>query len=489
MKQKPTILLLFAVLSLLLLGLPATATPPDKPRLLVLTDIGGDPDDIQSLRRLLLYANEFHLEGVIATSTHGPAGQRQKGVYHIFENHIHDAVDDYEKVVNNLSLHRDGYPSAAQLRSIVKKGQANRGVLNLSPGRSTEGSQHIIAMVDATTEPLHISIWGGAHDLAQALLDVKATREPEVLNEFISRIRVYAIGDQDRNHGSEKGTGQWILENFPGIWYIEAGPSWLADVASGGYRGIYQNDSPTDDKDVKPLVRPGLELNQGEWVKENVLKWGPLGERYPPLVVHHPKSGRNTAGVKEGDTPSWFYLLPHGLNDPSHPEWGGWGGRFEHVGARWYTDAQDDHWSGSPDGALRRKWTVARWREAYQNDFAARMQWCVLNVKQANHNPVAVIDGDDSGKVLTLKVRKGTSVTLDAGLSHDPDGDAIAFRWWLYHEASSTIAALRNDTGKTVTVELPAYTQPGEVHLVLEVTDDRTPRLFSYRRVILEVIP
>ena len=35
------------------------------PRLLVLTDIGDDPDDEQSLVRLLVYANKFDIEGFV----------------------------------------------------------------------------------------------------------------------------------------------------------------------------------------------------------------------------------------------------------------------------------------------------------------------------------------------------------------------------------------------------------------------------------------
>jgi hypothetical protein len=30
----------------------------------------------------------------------------------------------------------------------------------------------------------------------------------------------------------------------------------------------------------------------------------------------------------EGDTPAWLSLVPNGLNEPEHPDWGGWGGRY-----------------------------------------------------------------------------------------------------------------------------------------------------------------
>lgn len=44
---------------------------PVKQRLFVLTDITNEPDDQESLVRLLVYANEYDLEGIVATtSTH-----------------------------------------------------------------------------------------------------------------------------------------------------------------------------------------------------------------------------------------------------------------------------------------------------------------------------------------------------------------------------------------------------------------------------------
>lgn len=52
---------------------------PSKPRLLVLTDIGGDPDDQQSMVRLMVYANEFEIEGLIATAA-GTPGQLKEQV-------------------------------------------------------------------------------------------------------------------------------------------------------------------------------------------------------------------------------------------------------------------------------------------------------------------------------------------------------------------------------------------------------------------------
>ncbi|MBB5730768.1 hypothetical protein FHS99_003275 [Sphingomonas prati] len=52
------------------IGQPDVAQPSvPHPRLLVLTDIEADPDDTQSLIRLLLYANEIDIEGLVATTS------------------------------------------------------------------------------------------------------------------------------------------------------------------------------------------------------------------------------------------------------------------------------------------------------------------------------------------------------------------------------------------------------------------------------------
>lgn len=148
---------------------------------------------------------------------------------------------------------------------------------------------------------------------------------------------------------------------------------------------------------------------------------------------------------------------------------------------------EDDHWSGSDDASLRRKWTVARWREAYQNDFAARMRLCLLSYKEANHNPVAVIKGKSKDPILKLNVKPGENIKLDASESHDPDGDNLTFNWWMYDEISSAKVILSNNTEALAYISVPESATKGEIHLILEVKDDGNSELYSYRRVIMQV--
>src|ERR1700722_13621851 len=70
----------------------------DKPRLVVLTDIGNEPDDSMSMVRLLTYANEFDIEGLIAvTSVHLRTETHREMIEH--------RVRAYGEVVSNLRVH------------------------------------------------------------------------------------------------------------------------------------------------------------------------------------------------------------------------------------------------------------------------------------------------------------------------------------------------------------------------------------------------
>ncbi len=455
-----------------------------KPALIVLTDIGGDPDDTQSLRRLLVYSNEFNILGLIATADNIP---RPGYKHQINTKLILDAINDYSEVRDNLLLHDPDYPTAESLRAVVRGGQVNRGAENLAPGKATPGSQHIIETVDANREPIFITIWGGAHDLAQALLDVKSTRTPKEVQKFIRKLRIYAISDQDATNNIYTGTGEWIRTNFPDLWYVEPGSKSINSMTAS-FRGMYQNDSKGGEHPMFPLVNPGVEtLNQQEWIRENINSWGPVGEGYPNDVNQNPGSERNKKGVKEGDTPSWFFIYPNGLSNFEFPNWGSWGGRFIQKNNNYFVEAEDDHWSGSEDSSLRRKWAVARWREAYQNDFAARMRWCKLSFNDANHNPVAIIDNDKSRDVLKRNVKAGKTISIDASSSYDPDGDNLIFNWWIYDECSSSEINLKNNDKALINATIPAGAPKGEIHLILEIKDDGQPEMTSYRRIILKV--
>jgi hypothetical protein len=183
---------------------------PAKPRLLVLTDIGGDPDDQQSMIRLMTYANEFDIEGLIASASGTPGVN--DAVTH--SDLIREIVGAYGKVRPNLLLHRPDYPRAESLLDRVKSGNPRRGVRSVGADHDTDGSRWIVRAADRDdARPLNIVIWGGSTDLAQALWRVRNDRTAEGLKRFVGKLRVHAIGHQD-------DTGPWIVEQFPDLFYV-----------------------------------------------------------------------------------------------------------------------------------------------------------------------------------------------------------------------------------------------------------------------------
>jgi hypothetical protein len=429
-----------------------------KPRLVVLTDIGGDPDDQQSMVRLMLYTNQFEIEGLIASAS-GTPGELKRAV--TSPQLIREIVDVYGQVHENLARHAPGYPTAEYLRSRIKSGNPQRGLDAIGEGRDTDGSRWIITVVDRPDpRPVNIAIWGGQTDLAQALWRVRATRGEDGLREFIDRIRIYDIADQD-------GIAHWIGRQFPGLFYVLARAPAGRDKREAVFRGMYLGGDQS--------------LTSRAWIETNIRQGhGPLGALYPTRTWTAPNPH---SAIKEGDTPSWFYFLPHGLNDPEHPTWGGWGGRFVPDRDRTFGDARD-----TVSGVTDARSTVWRWRDAYQRDFQARLDWCVQPRDGANHPPVAVCNGDATGAVLRQRAAPGSIFRLSAANSREPDGDALNFRWWIYREAGDYRGEPKMAAADSpeCTIDL-APNATGNLHVILEVTDAGRPPLTAYRRVVVTV--
>jgi Cellulose-binding Sde182, nucleoside hydrolase-like domain/Cellulose-binding protein Sde0182, C-terminal domain len=432
----------------------------DKPRLVVLTDIGGDPDDQQSMIRLMVHTNEFEIEGLIASAS-GIPGELKKDV--VRPELIREIVEAYGKVQPNLAKHHPEFPEAKTLLARIKAGNPVRGVESLGADKDTDGSNWIISVVDRADErPVNLVIWGGSTELAQALWRVRHDRTPEKLKAFLGRLRVYDISHQDN-------TGPWINEQFPDLFYVLSKAPRGRDKREGGYRGMYLGGDES--------------LTSRTWVDAHVRKdHGPLGALYPVTGMWTAPNPHAT--LKEGDTPSWFYFLPIGPGDPAHPEWGSWGGRFRHAAGGRYEDARD-----TVNGITDARATVWRWRPAYQNEFQARMEWCVKSPKEANHPPVAGFRKDVTGKTVTLDAKPGERVTLSAAGSTDPDGDSLAFRWFVYRDAGTYDGdvKLEGPDKENSTLLVPADAARKVVHVVLAVTDAGTPPLTRYRRVVLSV--
>ena len=235
-----------------------------------------------------------------------------------------------------------------------------------------------------------------------------------------------------------------------------------------------------------------FDLVSNAWLKEHIREnHGPLGELYLPWLY-----------IMESDSPSFMILINNGLGSRTSPGYGGWGGRYAYKriasgnGPIW-TNTRDT--VTLPDGKTYTsdQATIWRWRVAYQHDFAARMDWCVKDPSEANHNPVVVVEKDETKNVIRKQVRSGDSIKLSAKGTNDPDGDNLTYRWFHYSEASSDLADFRQawkvkiagDNTEDVSIVVPKEMPRGrkDIHIILDVSDNGEPSLHAYRRVVLSV--
>ncbi|WP_114751080.1 DUF1593 domain-containing protein [Pleomorphovibrio marinus] len=442
---------------------------PEKQRVFVLTDITNEPDDQQSLVRLLVYSNEFDIEGIVATTSTHLRNQTRK-------DKIEELVRNYGKVKPNLEKHAEGFPSMEYLLDITSEHLPLFSMEGVGEGKDSPGSELLIKAVDKQDDrPLWISVWGGANCLAQALWKVKNTRSAEEVDAFVAKLKVYTISDQDFS-------GPWIRHEFPSIFFIvdaSAGDSWF-EYYRATWTGI------AGDRWYKNGPGYQFELVDNPWLRENIMEnHGPLGANY-----------LESDYIMEGDTPSFIGLIQNGLAWYKSPAFGGWGGRYELY--RSYGE-KDAIWTSSvntqdeiilPEGRAEasNQATIWRWREGYQHDFAARMDWNIAeNLEDANHNPVVVLNGNEGHALATAEVKAGEEVHLNAAGSHDPDGDALSYNWFLYREIGqfSGDLRLRNNDREEMRFIMPELKKGQDLHLILEVKDDGDPALFSYRRIVL----
>jgi hypothetical protein len=133
--------------------------------------------------------------------------------------------------------------------------------------------------------------------------------------------------------------------------------------------------------------------------------------------------------------------------------------------------------------------TLWRWREDFQDDFAARMDWCIMSFDEANHPPVARLNQPEQ-----FTVKSGDIFKLDADGSYDPDGDALSYWWFQYPEAGTykdwiSFAPYSENLYNLHTVKAPVVESPQTVHFILRVTDKGNPPLSRYKRVIVTIVP
>lgn len=436
------------LLLILLAAGSSTVTAQDKLRVMVETDAGGDPDDEQSLVRFLLYVNEWDVEGLIANR---PVARERENLnpvrtgLGIVQRHL----SAYANVFDRLEQHAAGYPAPAFLRSRTVAGYS-----------TTEAAVNLIIQAGDREDPRPIWFqnWGtdrgsDPSNLRRALDKIRSERGEAGYARFKNKF-LLCSDDKFGEHTT----------NLPPAWRLWVHPS-LPNMDGGNW---YHRFGPLT------ATAGGFDLT-----RDVLTEHGPLGALYPT---------NTNIRQKEGDSYYFLYLVPTGMNDPMQPGWGSWAGRFgprdrDPRNPNYYWANVRDSWQGRTN----RDSTLLRWAADLQNDFRARMGWCVLPYGKANHRPVAVLNGDKTAKILHLKVNSGKDTLLSAEGSDDPDGNPLSYEWLVYSEAGTFARAVQisSPTSRNASLHIPQDAEGKNIHVILTVRDRGEPPLASYRRLIL----
>ena len=465
---------ILTVLTVALMAIPAKALAENtqkeaalKPRLVVCTDIAPadvEPDDMESMVHLMIYADMFEIEALITS-----VGWNCDPYPKEWAQYLYRVIDAYGKDVTNLMKRSNqdsflpideengcqqiGYwPSADYLRSRAVMGSERGGIKVIGENNTSPGSKLLIQLADEDDpRPIYVAAWGGANTLAQAIWQIKQTRSAEELKKFVRKFRIYTITDQDMHYNMRMNRAysshQWLRQEFQD------------DLQFIWDEGTWQEQ---------------CELGKRNWSmhQQHIQGIGALGKEYP-----------NYKWGVEGDTPSFLYVIPNGLNDPEDPRQAGWAGY---------------HQRGLCADSLTTAWTS--WQEPVRtisvgykqrfypvelNDFMARMLWA--DKGEGNRNPIVCVNGHRDPSPLVLQAKAGDTIRLDASGSSDPDNDTIGFQWWQQPEIGTARLTIGDAEHAVTTVSIPADAKGQTLHLVCEVYDQGAFNLRSYQRIIVVI--
>ncbi|HHA18170.1 MAG TPA: DUF1593 domain-containing protein, partial [Methylophaga sp.] len=250
-------------------------------RVIVLTDPNVDPnkesDDKMSLVRLMLYSNEFDIEGIVATCSHN--------LYARYTEPIYDAIDAFEQALPNLKNHAGNWPTADYLRSVTALGPASYGTMfALNEEPISDGGRLIVnALMVDDPRPLWVTIWGDGAVIVQALEYIKATQGEQAALDASLKLRVLDNAGQD-------DSGAWLKAayHYPYTFYVR----WVR----GGMAMDSISDTPTGISWFPycgECAKGDVSYVSDYWVEKNIQPKGPLGAEYPDRRY-----------LKEGDSPT-----------------------------------------------------------------------------------------------------------------------------------------------------------------------------------------
>ena len=468
MKQKKVILMVLALLAapMALMAKSLERETMLKPRLVVCTDIAPadvEPDDMESMVHLVAYADMFEIEALITS-----VGWNCDPYPMDWMKYLGRVIRAYDKDVANLmkrsgqkkhlSLKKEngkqriGYwPSAEYLDNRCVMGSMYGGIRSIGENNDSPGSELLIRLADEDDpRPIYVAAWGGANTLAQAIWRVKQTRTDEEVWKFVRKFRIYAITDQDMDYAHRmdraRSSHMWLRKEYKDVLQF------IWD------EGTWQEQ---------------CELGKRNWTlhQQHIQTKGALGKEYP-----------NYKWGVEGDTPSFLYVLPNGLNDPEDPAQAGWAGYHQRGIC---PDSLTTAWNSWQEPT--RSISIGYKQRFYPdeiNDFMARMQWA--DEGKGNRNPIVVVNKHQGPSSLTVHVKAGETVSLDASRTSDPDGDVVTFNWWQQQEIGTAKLDISNDAAKA-SVRISADAKGQTLHLICEACDKGPFSLKGYQRIIFVV--
>lgn len=449
-------------------------------RVVIMTDMTHD--DGNSLIRYLYYSPYFDTEAIIVTQQLPDFNHNDPGPW----DKVTNILTAYEKEYPHLKKHHADFASPETLKRVTRKGRGALPIIWLTnekkfaneiAGRYVESSWGEISFHDWIGEgtnpnreskdsegseflqevfskpddrPIYVQMWGGPITFVQALYRFRERNGERKFRKLLGKLHVFGI----------------LLQDITFDYFIE-----LDKVRALSCGNLGTTVSTYNGERVNPawLLYDGGHF----WRYITVMK-------QTEVNGHGPMSELYDHGG-EGDTPSFLYLISAklGLNDPLDPTQGSWGTMFKPM--------QPEFPEGYFETCKVDRNEIERWIPQAKNSFMNRLKYSLKNPEDVNHEPVVVVNGNKKNEIIKIRTVKGNSVKLDASPSFDPDGNAITYNWFVYKEASDYTGNifLDNPGSPVQTITLPDDMGSKAIHLILEVTDNGSPHLVSYRRVIL----